>query len=39
MIWKWDRVETITWAEYDFLMTRVLPFGWAILSPPITPRT
>ncbi len=38
MIWKSDHAETLSWDEYDFWMTHILPFGWAILSIPARQR-
>ena len=31
MMWMWDHAEPITPAEYEFWMSRPLPFGWAII--------
>jgi hypothetical protein len=32
-LWKWDHAEPITWAEYHYWMTHVLPFGWSVTPP------
>lgn len=31
LIWQWDRLRPLAWAEYVYWMHHALPFGWSIL--------
>ncbi len=39
MIWKYDRLETLTWDEYRYWMLHPLPLGWAIIALPAPEET
>lgn len=38
-IWRWDRLDTLTPAEYEHWLTRPLPYGWSIIRPPVIAST
>ena len=36
-IWRGNRVDWLTWAEYRWWLYHHLPFGWSILQKPHPP--
>ncbi len=34
LIWEWDKLRKLGWAEYEYWTTHVLPMGWNIIQVP-----
>lgn len=34
LMWQWDRLRPLEWAEYEQWLTQPLPMGWMVIAEP-----